>query len=121
MTLGLRIVGTRFSVLGAQRSDARRWVCEVVARASRTRFGGLIFGSEGSQGLCQMREPSYLLEVDDCGDTVLVVMMVIVLKKCRHWFLLIIMLYSQCFNVLPSPWRAHVLRNPILNFITAVA
>jgi hypothetical protein len=31
-----------------------------------------------------MREPSYLLEVDDCDDTVLVVMMVIDLQKCRH-------------------------------------
>ena len=98
MTLGLRIVGTRFSVLGLQRSDARRWVCEVVARASRIRFGGLISGSEGLQGLCQMREPSYLLEVDDCDDTVLVVMIVLDVQKCGHWFLLIIMLYSHCSN-----------------------
>jgi hypothetical protein len=77
VTLTITIVGTRFSVLGLQSSDARRWVCEVVARASRTRCGGMTFGSEGLQGLCQMREPSYLLVVDDCDDVVFVVMMVV--------------------------------------------
>ena len=66
-------------------SDARRWVCEVVARASRIRCG-LVFGSAGSQGLCQIGEPSYLLKADDCDGTVLVVVMMIVMivngKNC---------------------------------------
>jgi hypothetical protein len=76
----------------------------VVARASRIRCG-LVFGSEGSQGLCQIGEPSYLLEADDCDGTVLVVVMIVVMivngKNCVHWFLLItiiliVLIHVQC-------------------------
>ena len=65
----------------------------MVARASRVRCG-LAFGLEGSQGLCQIGERSYLLEADDCDDTVLVMVMVMMVAgmDCGHWFILIIIL-----------------------------
>lgn len=50
------------------------------------------FGSEGLQGLCQMRGPSYVLEADDCdGIAVVVMMMMIVVdgKNYGRWFPLI--------------------------------
>lgn len=66
----------------------------MVARASRVRCG-LAFGFEGSQGLCQIGERSYLLEADDCDDTVLVVMVMAMMvddMDCGHWFILITIL-----------------------------
>ena len=42
------------------------------------------FGSEGSQGLCQMGEPSYLLEADDCDDIVLVLVVMMIAKGNYH-------------------------------------
>ena len=66
----------------------------MVARASRVRCG-LAFGLEGSQGLCQIEERSYLLEADDCDGTVLVVMVMAMMvddMDCGHWFILITIL-----------------------------
>ena len=69
-----------------------------------------VFGVEGLQGLCQMEEASYLLEADDCDDGIAVIgmMMGIDGKKRRHWFLLIIILYShiKVSNALLSPGHA---------------
>lgn len=74
----------------------------MVARASRIRCG-LIFGSEGSQGLCQIGEPSYLLEADDSGGIVLVVVVMIVMvvdgNNCVHWFLLIIIILTVLIHI----------------------
>jgi hypothetical protein len=39
VTLAVTVVGTRFFCARSWISDARRWVCEVVARASRVRCG----------------------------------------------------------------------------------
>jgi len=39
VTLAITVVGTRFFCARSWISDARRWVCEVVARTSRTRCG----------------------------------------------------------------------------------
>lgn len=54
------------------------------------------FGSEGLQGLCQMRGPSYVLEADDCDGiavvvTMMMMMMMIVVDGNNYgrWFLLI--------------------------------
>ena len=38
VTLAITVVGTRFFCARSWISDARRWVCEVVARASRVRY-----------------------------------------------------------------------------------
>lgn len=39
VTIAITVVGTRFFCARIWESDARRWVCEVVARASRVRCG----------------------------------------------------------------------------------
>ena len=75
----------------------------MVARASRIRCG-LVFGSEGSQGLCQIGEPSYLLEADDSGGIVLVVVVMMIVmvvdgNNCVHWFLLIIIILTVLIRI----------------------
>lgn len=92
VTPATTIVGTRFSVLGL----GSPMLGDGYVKWLLVRVGSDVvrFGVEGLQGLCQMGEPSYLLEADDCDGDIAVVgmMMGIDGKKRRHWFLLIIIL-----------------------------
>lgn len=79
VTVAGTIVGTRFSVLGF----GSPMLGDGYVKWLLVRVGSDVVWSlapEGSQGLCQIGEPSYLLEADDCDGTVLVVVMMIVMR-----------------------------------------
>jgi len=98
VTVATSIVGTRFLVLGLEcpmlGDGYVKWLLVRVG-------SDVVVGSEGFQGLCQMGEPSYLLEADSCDDDVAVVVMIVIVvdgTNCGRWFLLITTLYSYSSN-----------------------
>ena len=94
VTLAGTIVGTCFSVLGFGSS----MLGDGYVKWLLVRVGSDVawcFDSEGSQGLCRIWEPRCLVEADDCDDTFLVVVMMVMIvngKNCVHRFGFIIIL-----------------------------